>query len=209
MTFLLNAMRSDMTAIPVYDEQQLLLQVASGDEDAFATLYHQYHDMVQRYVLKFLKSQDLSDDIVQEVFIKIWESRCKLSAVRCVKAYLLIISRNHTLNFLKRMAQDQDATTELIKHYQEFRNTAEEKLLSKEYQQCLQQVLQALPLQTRKVFDLCRQQQKNYEETAVLLGISPHAVKKHIVRANKIFKSSFKNLLDISVKSLLLFLLFK
>lgn len=197
-----------MPTMSTYDDKALLLPIASGDEEAFAALYHQYQDMVKRFVLKFVKSQELSDDIVQEVFIKIWENRNQLLKVNCFKAYILIVVRNHTLNFLKQVAQNAAVTMEVIKHYQEFRSDTEEKLLSKEYLQCLQNIVQTLPDQTRRVLNLCREQDKSYDEAAQILGISRHAVKKHMVRANKVFKSSFKNLLDIPFNLLVALLFF-
>lgn len=198
-----------MTATPDPKEQRLLLQAASGDEEAFTALYHQYQHIVERFVVKFVKSHPLAEDIVQEVFIKIWEKRSGLDTIHSFKAYILVIARNHTLNFLKRMAQEEATNKELIRQYAAFRHNPDEALLGKEYQQQLQSILQSLPVQTQKIYALCREQDKNYDEAAQQLGISRNAVKKHMVRANKVFKSSFKQLLHLSIKILFLLLFLK
>jgi RNA polymerase sigma-70 factor (ECF subfamily) len=104
------------------------------------------------------------------------------------------------------MAQDEAAVREMIRHYPNSQNLAEEKLLSKEYRQWIQHMLQTLPVQTRRVLELCRDQDMSYEEAAMVLKISRNAVKKHMVRANKVFKSSFKHLLGISIKLLVMLL---
>ncbi len=93
---------------------------------------------------------------------------------------------------------------EIARHYSLNQTPADGKLLSQDYLNYIRQVLSSLPPQTREVFRLCREQNQSYDEVAGILGISRNAVKKHIVRSNKVFKRSIQDELDISVMFLLL-----
>jgi RNA polymerase sigma-70 factor (family 1) len=184
-----------------YNEKTLLLHVAKGDEKAFEKLYTTHIDFIYRFILKFVKSPELAEDLTQETFIKIWESEVQLADVRSFKDYLFIAARNNAFNFLKRASRENIAKGEILRHYQQ--PVAEEsldRLVSKNYMEFIQEVLDSLPAQTRQIFLLCREQNKSYDEVATLMGISRNTVKKHMVRSNK----TFTNLLGRSNLPLLL-----
>jgi RNA polymerase sigma-70 factor (ECF subfamily) len=195
-----------MLVNPSFDEKALLKQLATGDENAFLLLYRYHEHSLKNFVRKFVKSPELTEDITQEIFIKAWENRNDLAEIRSFRAWLLVVARHHTLNVLKRAAQEEAARSEIIRHFQLLRNEVEEEILSREYQQHLKKLLASLPPQTRKVFRLCREQSKSYEEVAAILGISRNGVKKHIVRGMKTFKDSLRTDLDISLPLLLMLL---
>lgn len=162
--------------------------MADGDEKAFGDLYNGYHTILYRFVLKFVKSPDLAEDLTQEVFINIWELRSGLTKIDSFRAYLFTAGRNHTLNFLKKASKENAAKGEILRHYNQLQENTEDKLLSEEYRKFIADVLNSLPPQTREIFRLCREQYKSYDEVAAILGISRNAVKKHMVRSHKTFK---------------------
>ncbi len=182
-----------------FDDYSIAQKLAKGDEDAFVIVYKQYKFQIRNLVLKFVKSPDLAEDITQEVFIKVWENKERLSEIVSIKAYIFTMARNHTINVLKRAAGQEIAKSEIIKHYQR-QSTAstDDQMLSQEYKLQLNKILEALPVQTRNIFVLCKEQDKSYEEVASLLGISRNAVKKHIVRSLKAFRNMLRSDLDIS-----------
>ncbi|SHG08903.1 RNA polymerase sigma factor [Pedobacter caeni] len=181
----------------------LQAKLIAGEESAFAELYDRYSGPIYHYIKKFVHSTDLSEDLCQEIFIKIWQGKSKLSEVRSIKAYLFIMARNHTLNSLKRAMRSDVAIAEVLNSFVEERNETEEGLLSKEYHEYLEKALDALPARTREIFRLCRQQGKSYEEVATALGISRNAVKNHMVGSMKILSASAKRDLGISLSVLL------
>lgn len=99
------------------------------------------------------------------------------------------------------------AMGEVINSFVEQRNNTEEELLAKEYLEYLEKALAALPLRTREIFKLCRQEGKSYEEVAIALGISRNAVKNHMVSSMKVLSASVKKDLGISLGILLTVLL--
>jgi RNA polymerase sigma-70 factor (family 1) len=170
------------------NESILLNQISVGDEKAFNKLYDIYRPGIYRFIYKFIKSSELSNDICQEVFMKIWEERWAIQEINSFKSYLFTITKNHTFNVLKRAAVEDRIKGEVLRSYCVSKNDTEELLQVKEYQQFLQTVLDSLPPQSRAVFKLCRQQDKSYDEAAQILGVSSSAIKKHMVRSMKVIK---------------------
>ncbi|MCX6218541.1 RNA polymerase sigma-70 factor [Spirosoma sp.] len=174
------------------NESLLLAQLSAGDEKAFGKLYAFYHPSICRFIIRYIESADVANDICQEVFIKIWEDRHKLLDIKSFSAYLFAVTRNHTFNFLRRAAVENRIKTYVSSNYCLSKNDTEESLQLKEYQQFLQTTLDTLPPQSRTVFRLCRQQEKSYEEAAQILGISSNAIKKHMVKSMKVIRFAVK-----------------
>lgn len=196
-----------MHSTHLHNEELLLQKIAESDEASFAELYEAYKVPLNLFVLKFVKSNELSNDIIQEVFIRIWEHRKELPVIDAFNAYLFTIARNLTLNLLKRASKENTVKAEIAKNYQPFASIAEDRLLSNQYKQFVEEVLQSLPAQTRAVFRLCREEEKSYDEAAAYLGISRNAVKKHIVRSHKFFRERMLDHTDLQFGILLLLFL--
>lgn len=188
-----------MSAYKGYTDKELLCTLQSGDEEAFIILYTTYGSLVRNYITKFVKSSALAEDLSQEVFLRVWEGRRDLTEVRALRPWLFTITRNHTLNFLKRAAVDDRAKAEILRNYRQSHQHADDALLTEDYLQYIRRTLSALPPRTREVFRLCREQEKTYEEAAAELGISRNAVKKHMVRSLRALKVSVERDLDISL----------
>lgn len=180
------------------NESLFITQLSKGDGLAFEKIYDHYYDRIHLFVLKFVKSSQLAEDLTQEIFIKIWEDRSQLNEKESFRAWLFVIARNHTLNFLKKASRELVGVGEIVRNYQYQGNPVEEQLLEKEYLKKVQEVLDSLPERTREVFRLCREEDKSYDEVTEILGISRNAVKKHMVRSNKVFKENFKDKLKIA-----------
>ncbi len=195
-----------MRLIHLHNEKLLLQRIAESDDASFAKLYEAYSDSLCQFVLKYVKSKEFSNDIIQEVFIRIWEHRNELHTIDSFKAYLFTIARNLTLNFLKRASKENTVKAEIARNYKPVDSNAEDRLLSNQYRQFIEEVLQSLPAQTRTVFRLCREEEKSYDEVASCLGISRSAVKKHIVRSHKFFKERMLDHPDLQFG--ILFILF-
>ncbi|AOM76019.1 RNA polymerase sigma factor [Pedobacter steynii] len=196
-----------MSAPHTFSDDDLKAKLVAGDDSAFSELYERYSAQVYQYIKKFVHSTDLSEDLTQEIFIKIWQCKSKLGEVQSIRAYLFIMARNHTLNSLKKAMRSDVAMAEIVNSFVEERNETEEELLSKEYHEYLERELNALPARTREVFRFCRQQGKSYDEVAMELGISRNAVKNHMVASMKILGASAKRDLGVSLSVLLTVLL--
>jgi len=153
------------------NERSLLQLVSAGDENAFTSLYEHYYDGIYQFIRKYLKSSELSDDICQNVFLKIWEHRAQLNDIQEFNAYAFTIAKRQSLDFLKRAAVEQTAMSLILQNYPIKKNVVEEDQQYAEYMQFIENAVTRLPLQSQLVFNLCRQQHKSYDEAAQILGI--------------------------------------
>src|SRR5688572_32936266 len=94
------------------------MQVAEGDEKAFEELFHAYHQQLGSYVLGWTKSVPVTEEVVQDVFLKIWLNRETLKSVERFDSYLFIVSRNHTFNALRQSAKKRLKNQEWARHFE-------------------------------------------------------------------------------------------
>lgn len=172
------------------DEITVLQRLQAGDENSFNAVYQHYYPFVKRQVERLMHSPEMSEDVTQEIFMKIWEGREHLSEVRVFKAYLFIIARNHTFNVLKSIARSSSGMSEIIRHFDRSVNTTEDQVQDNEYMRFIRKKIDELPPRTKEIFILCREQSKTYNEVAAELGISRDAVKNRMVHAMKMLKRS-------------------
>lgn len=175
------------------NDHLLLSRIREGDEGAFSLFYEQHWNVIHRFVMKYLKCQDLSNDVTQDIFIRIWEGRADLPEISSLKSYLFIVARNAAFNVLKKASVQENLKEKIVLAAVASRNTTEDDLLSIEYLAHLKRVVETLPAQTQKIFSLCREEEKSYQEVSQMLGISKDAVKKHMVRSMKLLRLSIQN----------------
>ena len=109
-----------MKDFSIYTDEQLLLLLSGSDQQAFTELYNRYHAGIYSYQLAFVKIPSISEDLVQEVFLKIWEARKRLHIHTSFASYLYRISRNSAIDFMKKIAADRELRKEIILHGQSF-----------------------------------------------------------------------------------------
>src|SRR5689334_20927317 len=103
-----------------YTDEQLMNMLNKSDQQAFTELYKRYHAGIYHYQLAFVKIPSISEDLTQEVFMKIWEARQRLHVHSSVASYIYRISRNTTIDFMKKIAADRELRNEIILHSQSF-----------------------------------------------------------------------------------------
>jgi RNA polymerase sigma-70 factor (ECF subfamily) len=171
-----------------YAEVKLLKLLKTGDADAYRQLYNKYHAALYVYILRFVKIPELAEDVLQDVFIKIWEIRERVDSTLSFQAYLYRISRNCVFKLIKKIAADERLRAELAAHMSIEAREADVQLQWQQYEQILQTAVNQLPPQRQNIFKLCRQEGKKYEEVAAELHISRNTVKEHMVLAVRSIK---------------------
>jgi RNA polymerase sigma-70 factor (ECF subfamily) len=176
----------------VSNEEAVLLQrLQQGDTEAYITLYDQYYPSLYTYILHFINIPELAEDALQEVFIKIWEIRERINPELSFSGYLYRITRNHVFKLMKKISADAALRLQVMQELQQQTEDADTRLLWKQYESLLHKAIAQLPPQRQKVFRLCREESKSYEEVAIELGISRNTVKEHMVLAMKSIKFFF------------------
>jgi RNA polymerase sigma-70 factor (ECF subfamily) len=168
----------------LYNEQQLLVQAASGDERAFAELFHAYRNKLYSFVCDMTGVDLRGEDVVQEVFLKIWQQRAGLRDVENFNAYIFRMCRNYVIDQLRKRSR------ETVLHSSLFRpdngsvvEDPEDTLLRKEVRQKLQEAIDQLPPQQQRIFLLHKEKGLQHQEIAVQLGLSVSTVQNHLFRA--------------------------
>lgn len=187
---------------PIYNENEILNKIASGDVRAFTYLFDSYYKHLGQYVYRLTESTEVAEEIVQDVFVKIWSRRQDLAKVESFTNYLFIITRNRTYRFLKEKATAHIKQQEWEKEYREEYCFPGDVSPEEKFCLIIDKLVEKLPPQQRKVYELSRIGHLKHSEIARILNISPETVKKHIMSANKFIKN------NISEKNDLLFLLF-
>lgn len=160
------------------NEKDLLLQVAQGHEKAFAQLFHRYHHSLGIYIYQLTSSRELTEELVQDVFLKIWTNRQSLVQVENFEAWLFVITRNHTLNCLRKLVRER-------MEQKEWRKLQDPEFFAagapdEEQFQLIDQAIRQLPPQQKKVFILSRYRRLKYEEIAQELNLSRETVKSYL-----------------------------
>lgn len=160
-------------------------QIAGGDETAFRSLFDTYWEHLYSVALMLTKSEALAEDIVQEIFLKIWNKREELPEVEKPEAYLFIIARNHIYNVLKQRQREEQYRKHIIDWFEGAKENPENDLLFKESAALVQQAIGKLSSQQQTVYKLVHEQGLSYKEVAEQLNISPNTVKNHLVSSLK------------------------
>lgn len=165
-----------------YNEKALLARIAEGDKDAFKQLYDHYWNDIYYVALGFLKSPEWSQDIIQEVFIKIWQKRATLTSIEQFKSYIFIIARNELISALRqKMRTDgqQDRYRQLLP---EQYTSADQSLAVRELETQIGEAVQQLPEQQQRIFRMTRQEGLSHDEIADQLGIARKTVANNITK---------------------------
>lgn len=168
---------------------ELITRLKAKDQSAFAVLYESHVNQVYAYVLSTLKSTPLTDDVVQEVFIKLWTAADLLDPAKPLKPYLFAIARNKSLNALRRVAKEQGLTEEITQSAIDLSQNTEALVAEKQTAAIIQLAVSQMPEKRRIIYDLCHQEGHSYQQTANKLGIKYSTVNTQMVRALKHIKA--------------------
>jgi RNA polymerase sigma-70 factor (ECF subfamily) len=166
-----------------YNEKELLTRVAGGDRGAFKQLYDLYWDDIYYIALSFLKSPEWSQDVIQDIFIKIWQKRATLPAVEQFKSYLFIIARNELISALRQKMRADGHNDQYRQHLPEQFLAPDQSFAVKELETQIGQAVQQLPEQQKRIFLMTRNDGLSHDEIAQQLGLARKTVANNITKA--------------------------
>lgn len=192
-----------MMSYPKLDEKEILFLLKSDDTQAFGELYSRYKVQIFCNIRRLVKSEDIAEELLQDVFVKVWDKRDLIDPEKSFRSYLFRIAENIVYDFFRKAARDKKLEAHLMSVATEFYSHIEENLYTKESALILNRAVEQLPPQRRKVFMLCKLEGRSYEEVSEMLGISTSTVNDHIVKASR----SIKEYLFLSKDAALLLLI--
>lgn len=181
----------------INSDKILLKRLKEDDESALTTIYNKYWKPLYNSAFNVLKNKELSEDVVQNIFISLWNNRKKLTIKVSLKSYLYtstryqvfaIIRKNKSISHIQLL----DDLDNRIK-----RTSPETELMFKELVAQINTVVDSLPDKCRKVYKLSREKQLSHKEISLELNISTKTVENHISKALKTLKASLGYLADI------------
>ena len=160
---------------------ELALGLRNNDIGAFNSLYWKYHGAIYANALKLIKDPVIAEDIVQDVFITLWEKRHTIDPQQDIGGWLIVISHHRTIDQLKRklrQALAEKILDSIIVQPDAFKEDVREDQLG-----TIENAVKQLSPQKRKVFELCKVQHRTYEKAAEELHISKYTVKEYLSEA--------------------------
>lgn len=185
------------------NENELLLRLSQGDEQAFSILFHQYKDRIYNTAYKLTASPQLSEEAVQDVFLKIWIKRETMRDVKSFKDFLFIITRNHIFSTWKRLVKRQILLDDFALRLPNSENQTDITLSDKEFRRVLQQAIDQLPPQQKRVYQLSKEKGLKREEVAEILDISAETVKVHLAKSIRSIRAFCIFRLDLCITAIL------
>ncbi|HXB32735.1 MAG TPA: RNA polymerase sigma factor [Puia sp.] len=167
----------------IHNEQELLRLVAQGDMLAYQQLFDLYWDQVYGIGLRLTKTPEHAKDLAQDIFLKLWDSRTKLTEVRDFRSYLFVITRN-LIHDQIRTKIFHESNREFLTNYFAYNGSSPQELLEqKELGEALNAAIRKLPPRLQQVFNLRRLEGLSHVEIAQRLNITTISSKTYMVRA--------------------------
>ncbi len=181
----------------MFNDLRIFNKVKEGDIEAFEVLFRRYYEPLCRYACRLVEDTNVAEEVVQELFYKIWKERKELQIFLSVKSYLYSAIRNQALLHLEHL-QVTGRYQEKIKSRPEesMPATPAEQLEYNELQQYIEGALERLPERRRKIFCMNRYEGKKYTEIAGELSLSVKTVEAEISKALRELKKGIGNYVD-------------
>jgi RNA polymerase sigma-70 factor (ECF subfamily) len=157
-----------------------LKQVSKGDEKAFRALYDAYFNHLSAFVFKMCKSPAATEEIVQDIFVKLWINRHALPQFDSPEAYIFSMARNRTIDYLRRLARDTDLLNVLSGEILTDNNDIEEQLNAKDLRRLIEEALGHLSAQKQTIFRLSKDEGLDHDQIAAIMQLSKSTVKNHL-----------------------------
>lgn len=172
------------------EEKELLQKVQHGDHLAFEQIYNKYARRLSIKLLQLLKDEELAQDILQDIFIKLWDMRAEIRPEQSFAALLYTMATHLSYNVFRKATRDVAMrqklyTTESYTHI-------EESIYQKETRSLLKEAMAQLSPRQKEVYTLHKLEGKSYKEISEQLNISISAINHHIQLANKQLKAILK-----------------
>ncbi|QBQ41581.1 RNA polymerase sigma-70 factor [Sphingobacterium psychroaquaticum] len=171
-----------------FTEKELIVLLQQDNEGALRPLYENHVKALHYFILRISKSKALAEDVVQDVFVKLWENRAQIDPDQPFKTYLYTIAKRHLLNLLKRVQHETQILDEIRKYTPAVEATTDLQLDYAESNHLVQEAIEKLPPQCKAVFIRCKVQGMTYKNVALELGIAEGTVHAQMVKALRIIK---------------------
>jgi RNA polymerase sigma-70 factor (family 1) len=172
--------------LPLYNEKEILLGIAEGNESAFNTVFELYRNKLYNYLLKITKSPEISEEIVIDIFVKLWVGRALVQQIDRLEGFLYKVAYHRAIDFLRTTSRHNRLQRAYIDWAaREPEKRADEILIDTQCMQLLREAILRLSPQRRLIYTLSREQGLTHDQIAAALNLSRNTVKNSMMAAVK------------------------
>ena len=171
-----------------HTDSELFELVSQGDKQAFHQVFELYKTKLYFFVLHIVNKEAESEELVQDIFLRLWVSRLALGGISNPDSYLFVIARNRSLDYIQQTAKERKMKDVLARTMAFGENTTEEEVNLNESKRLIEAAISKLPEQQARVFRLSKEQGLKRFEIAQALNISENTVKNHLGEAIRFIK---------------------
>lgn len=180
------------TSTILHDEKELFIQLSQDDQAAFTKIFDHYEPRLYAFVLKMTRSATSAEEIVQELFIKLWTNRSSVASIQNPRSYIFRMATNRTANYLKSLARNSRVEKKASDIANNSINSTDEIMDLKEMTEQVHKLLGQLPEQQKKVYLMSRKDGLKTEEIATRLNLSEKTVKNHLTAALRFIRERLR-----------------
>lgn len=173
-----------------------------GDMSAFEEIYARLHPKVYSYCQGFTKSSLASEEILQDVFVKLWQKREYIDPEKSIQAFVYKLTRDLTFDHLKKVARNDQLRAEVLSRFVSSTENTESQIIFDDYSVIAKRAISSLPPQRQRIYKLRQEEGMSYKKIAEELNISPNTVKVQLVKASKSIKSYLYTHADLTFPAL-------
>jgi RNA polymerase sigma-70 factor, ECF subfamily len=187
-------------------EKRILTDLKYGSKKAFEYVFKTYYDPLMKYAEEILKNRDQAEDVIENLFVIIWEDRKLLDIHTSFRSYLYRSTYNACMNVIRKR-KSESKYRDFFTHHTNFLKTHDygslsyplTGLIEKEINSEISNIIDKLPPQCKKIFLMSRSDNLTHQEIAEELGISVNTVKCHIMNALKVLQVALKDLMIVLI----------
>ncbi len=184
-----------MNSVSKQEEKELIIRLIEGDAEAFEKIYYLYAERVYYFAIRYLKDESETEEIVQEVFTKIWESRHNIDPDKSFSGYILTTTKNTIFNENRKKINHQAYCTYIINYLQKNVQNLEDEIIFRDLMEIVNKTIAKLPTKRQEIFKLSRLQGLPYKEISKKLSISEKTIETHMRLALRDIKVVLKPIL--------------
>lgn len=166
-----------------------MIRLNNHDHSAFHEIYDHFSTQLYFNILRMVRDEDVAQEILQELFVKIWEKRSVIDPDKAFSSFLHRVAKNMVYDHFRKLSVAKRLETHLTTVTNNSYSHIEEELIYKESNQLFLDAVAQLSPQRKQVFTLCKIEGKSYNEVSDLLKISTSTVSDHLLKSNKFIKA--------------------
>ncbi len=177
-----------------------LQEYAENEAARFTEIFEGYKDMVFAFAYSLTKNHSTAEEVVQEVFLKLWERRNHIQDLNVsFNAYVKTMTYNKVIDFFRKVKKDNQMQDAILQRMQKIRSGQEEWLLNKELEKIYQEAITQLSPQQQRIFRMIREEEMTYQQIADELDISRNTVRNHMSEAIRSVRNYVSSHTDLAV----------